>query len=56
MQERPEKGLEGAIPCAYPVAGRVRPDELLRRKLIRKMIARRERQMALAERSGRRFG
>ena len=56
MQERPGKGLEGAEPCAFPVVGRMRPDELLRRKLIRKMIARRERRLALAERSGRRFG
>ena len=56
MQERPDKGLEGVAPMAFPVAGRVRPDELLRRKLIRKMIARRERRMALAERSNRRFG
>jgi hypothetical protein len=56
MQEQPEKGLEGAAPYAFPVVGRVRPDELLRRKLIRKMVARRERRLALAERSGRRFG
>jgi hypothetical protein len=56
MQEKPEKGLVEAAPCAFPVVGRIRPDELLSRKLIRKMIARRERKMALTERSGRRFG
>ena len=56
MQEKPRMGLDESAPCAFPVMGRIRPEEVLRRKLIRKMIARRERRLALAERPSRRFG
>jgi hypothetical protein len=35
-----------SITCTFPEQGRVRPEELARRKLMQKMIARRERRAA----------
>ena len=46
MQQEPKTGLGVRIPCATPLAGRVRPEDLVRRKLMQKMTARRERRMA----------
>lgn len=48
MQEEPKNGLGVRMPCMLPAHGRVRPEELLRRKLMQKMTARRERRVALA--------
>jgi hypothetical protein len=44
MKQEPKMGL--AQPCSVPVAGRIRPEELMRRKLMQKMMARRERRAA----------
>jgi hypothetical protein len=48
MQQEPKNGLGVRMPCALPVHGRIRPEEVLRRKLMQKMMARRERRAALA--------
>jgi hypothetical protein len=45
MRQEPKNGLDVRNVCAFPVQGRVRPEEILRRKLMQKMIARRERRM-----------
>jgi hypothetical protein len=41
-------GLSDRTPFAFPVQGRLRPEEILRRKMMQKMIARRERRLASA--------
>jgi hypothetical protein len=46
MQEEPKTGLGVRMACSTPSAIRVRPEELLRRKLMQKMTARRERRIA----------
>jgi len=48
MQREPKIGLGERTPCAFPVHGRLRPEEILRRKMMLKMIARRERRLASA--------
>jgi hypothetical protein len=48
MQQEPKNGLDVRIPFAFPVQGRVRPEEILRRKLMQKMMARRERRVLAA--------
>ena len=46
MRQEPKNGLGVRMLCAVPVQGRVRPEEILRRKLMQKMMARRERRAA----------
>ncbi len=46
MQREIKLGPSGRVPCTYPADGRVRPEEILRRKMMQKMIARRERRLA----------
>jgi hypothetical protein len=46
MQQEPKMGLDVRMPCTLPVAGRVRPEDVMRRKLMQKMVARRERRAA----------
>lgn len=46
MQREPKGGLGDRLPYAFPVHGRVRPEELLRRKIMQKMQARRQRRLA----------
>jgi hypothetical protein len=46
MQQEPKQGLEMRAHVALPVQGRIRPEEVLRRKLMQKMMARRERRVA----------
>jgi hypothetical protein len=46
MQREPRLGPTGEVSCAFPPTGRVRPEELLRRKMMQKMIARRARRLA----------
>jgi hypothetical protein len=46
MRQEPKNGLGVRMLCAVPVQGRVRPEEILRRKLMQKMMARRERRVA----------
>lgn len=48
MQREPKIGLGERAPVAFPVQGRLRPEEILRRKMMLKMIARRERRLASA--------
>jgi len=48
MQPEPKIGLNERTWHALPVAGRLRPEEILRRKLMQKMIARRARRLASA--------
>lgn len=43
MQQEPKNGPGVRVSCSLPVHGRVRPEEVMRRKLMQKMIARRER-------------
>jgi hypothetical protein len=47
MQPEPKMGPKDRI-CLIPVHGRIRPEEVMRRKLIQKMEARRERRLAIA--------
>jgi len=54
MREEPNNGLDVRMLCAMPVQGRVRPEEILRRKLMQKMMARRERRAAATAKSVRR--
>ncbi len=49
MQQEPKIGLGERMPCAFPVQGRLRPEELMRRKMMQKMTARRERRLANGE-------
>lgn len=56
MQEGPKTGLDVRAQCALPTQGRVRPEELLRRKLMQKMVARRERRAAQSAGLVRRVG
>jgi hypothetical protein len=56
MDEKPQTGLAPSAICAYPVVGRIRPEEILRRKIIRKMVARRERPAAASAQLVRRVG
>jgi hypothetical protein len=46
MRQEPKMGPGVRIVCAVPSQGRVRPEEILRRKLMQKMMARRERRAA----------
>jgi len=48
MQREPKLGPSGHVPCTFPPDGRIRPEEILRRKMMQKMIARRERRFAPA--------
>ncbi|HXQ52780.1 MAG TPA: hypothetical protein VN802_16925 [Stellaceae bacterium] len=56
MQQEPKIGLDMRVHVALPVQGRLRPEEVLRRKLIQKMMARRERRVAAALLPTRRAG
>jgi hypothetical protein len=56
MQDEPKTGQDVRVQCALPAQGRVRPEELLRRKLMQKMIARRERRAAQSAGLVRRVG
>ncbi len=47
MQLEPKAGPKERI-CLIAAGGRVRPEEMMRRKLMQKLIARRERRLALA--------
>lgn len=47
MQPEPKAGPKGRI-CLIAADIRVRPEELMRRKLMQKLMARRERRLALA--------
>jgi hypothetical protein len=47
MQPEPKMGPNDRMPL-IPAHGRVRPEEIMRRKLMQKMAARRERRIALA--------
>jgi hypothetical protein len=49
MQQEPKIGLGERASFAFPAHGRLRPEEILRRKIMQKMIARRERRLALAD-------
>lgn len=49
MQQEPNNGLSERVDCMIPVHGRLRPEELLRRKLMQKMMARRVRRDAMAQ-------
>jgi len=48
MQQEPKNGLSERVGFVAALHGRVRPEELLRRKLMQKMMARRERRASLA--------
>jgi hypothetical protein len=48
MQQEPKNGLGERVGFAAPVHGRMRPEEILRRKLMQKMMARRAGRMSLA--------
>lgn len=48
MRQEPKNGLGVRILCATPEQVRVRPEEILRRKLMQKMMARRERRALAA--------
>lgn len=47
MQQEPKNGPGERVSCAFPVHGRIRPEEIMRRKMMQKMAARRERRAAL---------
>ncbi len=49
MQQELKNGLGERTPFAFAAQGRLRPEEILRRKMMLKMIARRERRLAAAE-------
>ncbi|HUK59565.1 MAG TPA: hypothetical protein VLV50_10085 [Stellaceae bacterium] len=49
MRQEPKSGPDVRTFCAMPVQGRLRPEEILRRKLMQKMMARRERRAAAQE-------
>jgi len=46
MHQDPKSGPGISISCAFPAQGRVRPEEVVRRKLMQKMMARRDRRAA----------
>ncbi len=46
MRQEPKMGPGERMLCAVPAQGRIRPEEILRRKLMLKMMARRERRAA----------
>jgi hypothetical protein len=46
MYQDPKNGPGISMTCTFPEQGRIRPEELMRRKLMQKMIARRERRAA----------
>ena len=46
MEQDPKMGQSDRMPCSLSVPTRVRPEELMRRKLMQKMMARRERRAA----------
>ena len=46
MQQDPKMGQDQHMPCSLSVPSKVRPEEFLRRKLMQKMVARRERRAA----------
>lgn len=46
MHQDPKSGPGMSIGCTFPEQGRIRPEEVARRKLMQKMIARRERRAA----------
>jgi hypothetical protein len=46
MHQDPKSGPGMSISCTVAEQGRVRPEDVMRRKLIQKMIARRERRAA----------
>ena len=48
MQQAPKNGLGERVPFAFSAQGRIRPEEMLRRKIMLKMIARREGRLAHA--------
>lgn len=54
MQPEPKSGAIERMPCLIPAHGRMRPEELLRRKLMQKMMARRERRLAVTSATVRR--
>jgi hypothetical protein len=56
MEQEPKHGLDMRAPVALPVQGRLRPEDVLRRKLIQKMMARRERRITGAAIPARRAG
>lgn len=43
-----KNGPTERVPCLIPAHGRVKPEEVMRRKLMQKMAARRERRLASA--------
>jgi len=56
MRQEPKNGLDVRMICAAPGQVRIRPEEILRRKLMQKMVARRERRALAASASVRRAG
>jgi len=48
MQQEPKIGPSERTTFAFPAHGRLRPEEILRRKMMLKMMARRERRLASA--------
>jgi hypothetical protein len=46
MEREPKIGLGERTPWVFPVQGRLRPEEVIRRKMMQKMMARRERRLA----------
>ena len=54
MQPEGKNGPIERVPCLIPVHGRVKPEELMRRKLMQKMMARRERRLAAGPLTARR--
>jgi len=56
MQHEPKLGMDLRMVVSLPVQGRPRPEDVLRRKLMQKMITRRERRLASAMVPARRAG
>lgn len=54
MEPEVKNGPIERVPCLIPVHGRVKPEELMRRKLMQKMVARRERRLAVVPTTARR--
>ncbi len=48
MQQEPKTGPGVRVSCTLSAHARIRPEEVMRRKLMQKMIARRERRAAQA--------
>jgi hypothetical protein len=47
MQQEPKPGPGTQMTCSLAAPGRIRPEDVLRRKLMQKMNARRERRAAV---------